>query len=80
MFAAPVYLSGVPPGRQSSLLATAAFFLGSHGAAAKFVMVRHSSLAVATPGEAERWEAVNENPLAARTVWAGFKVQQHDEP
>ena len=28
MFAAPVYLSGVPPGRQSSLLATAAFFLG----------------------------------------------------
>jgi hypothetical protein len=43
-------------------------------------MVRRSSLAVATPGEAKLWEAVNENPFAARTVWAGFKVQQHDEP
>jgi len=40
---------------------------------AGYVVVRHSSLAEATPSEARRWEEVNENPFARRTVVRHFE-------
>ncbi len=39
---------------------------------AGYVVVRHSSLAEATPTEARLWEAVNENPFAQRTIRTAF--------
>jgi hypothetical protein len=39
---------------------------------AGYVVVRHSSLAEATPSEARLWESVNENPFAQRTIRTEF--------
>jgi hypothetical protein len=44
-----------------------------------YVVVRHSSLAVATPTETRLWEAVNENPFARRTVARHFEKLGSDD-
>ncbi len=46
---------------------------------AGYVVVRHSSLAEATPTEARRWEEVNENPFARRTIRTYFEKFSSDE-
>jgi hypothetical protein len=46
---------------------------------AGYVVVRHSSLAQATPAEARLWEEVNENPFAQRTVARHFEKLGSDD-
>lgn len=48
-------------------------------APAGYAVVRHSSLAQATPAEERRWEEVNENPFAKRTVARHFESVNEKE-
>jgi hypothetical protein len=46
---------------------------------AGYVVVRHSSLAEATPAEARLWDEVNENPFARRNVRRHFEKLRSDD-